>query len=303
MKYERIMVMGAGAVGGYFGGRIAERTSREVIMIARGDHLAAIRERGLEIRSPEGDSIIRAGALEDPAQAPEPDLILFTVKSYDTEEAIGKIRPVVTEQTQILTIQNGIENYAKLSEAFGEERIIQGLCRIGATITRPGIIEHRSLGSVVVGEADGSASDRLTALEDIFEETRIAFTISNDIRHEIWVKFAWNSIFNMLTGAAEVTVDKLFEHPESEQLCYDLFDEIRSVAASEGVTLTRKDKDEILENSRGLTGFSTSTYTDRKKGKPLEYEAFSGAIVRLARKYSIEVPHNRTLYAILKLID
>jgi len=303
MEYKRITIMGAGAVGGYFGGRIAERTSCSVTLIARGDHLEAIRERGLEIMSPEGDSTIPVDAYDDPAEAGEQDLILFTVKSYDTEEAIEKIRPAISENTQILTIQNGIENYGKLRRAFGKDRVIRGLCRIGASITSPGVIEHNSMGSMVVGEADGSTSERLTALKDIFDETGIAFSISDDIRHEVWVKFAWNSIFNMLTGVAAVTVEKLFETLESEQLCYDLFGEIRAVAASEGVTLTDRDKEKIIENSRRLKGFTTSTYNDRRKGKRLEYEAFTGAIVRLSRKYGIEVPRNETLYALLKLID
>lgn len=303
MRYDNILIMGAGAVGGYFGGRIAERTDRRVTLIARGGHLKAIQERGLEIRSPEGDTFINTDAYEDPVRAPEQDLILFTVKSYDTEQAIKKVRPAVTEQTQILTIQNGIENYDKLRKAFGKERVIQGFCRIGANIVQPGIIEHNSLGSVTVGEADGTTTARLSALEEVFKETRIEFAISEDIRHEIWVKFAWNCIFNMLTGLAVVTVDRLFEDLESEQLCYDLFGEIRDVAAAEGVILSGEDKEAVLEKSRGLRGFTTSTYADREKGKRLEYEAFTGAVVRLAEKYGIEVPRNQTLYALLKLVD
>ncbi|MDX1619174.1 MAG: ketopantoate reductase family protein, partial [Balneolaceae bacterium] len=291
------------AVGGYFGGRIAERTSRSVTLIARGEHLQAIRDRGLEIKSPEGDSIINSPAYDDPANAPPQDLILFTVKSYDTDKAIEQVRPAVSERTQVLTIQNGIENYEKLRRAFGEDRVIRGLCRIGANMTRPGTIAHNSLGSIVVGEPDGSTTERLEALAEVFEETRIRFSISDEILREVWVKFAWNSIFNMVTAVAAVTVDKLFEDQESERLCRDLFDEIQEVAAAEGVSLTDQDKESIIDKSGRLEGFTTSTYADRKKGKQLEFEAFTGAIVRLARQHGIRVPHNETLYALLKLID
>lgn len=303
MEFKQIVVMGAGAVGGYFGGRIAERTSRKVTLIARGKHLQAIRERGLEIRSPDGDSTVKTPAFENPAQAGPPDLVLFTVKSYDTEAAIEQVRPVVSEYTQILAIQNGIENYTKLKQAFGEERVIQGFCRIGAHIVEPGVVEHKSLGSITVGEPDGSTSARLKALDVIFAETNIQFEISTDILHEIWVKFVWNCIFNMITGIAVVTVDRLFEDKRSEQLCNSLFNEIKAVAAAEGVTLTERDKTVIIEKSKGSKGFITSTYTDRKKGKRLEYEAFTGAVVRLAKKHDVKVPHNETLYALLKLID
>lgn len=303
MKYDHILVMGAGAVGGYFGGRIADHTTRKVTLVARGEHLQAIQTRGLEIKSPDGDTSIKIDSAENPSDAEEVDLILFTVKSYDTEAAIEQIKPIVSDDTQILTIQNGIENYGKLKDVFGEERVIQGFCRIGASIKEPGIIEHNSMGSIVVGEQNGNISLRVRALKEVFDETDIEFLISDHIRHDVWVKFAWNSIFNMLTGLAVVTVDKLFGNPYSEQLCLDLYEEIRDVAEADGVLFGDDEKKIIIENSRNLSGFTTSTYNDRKKKKKLEYEAFTGAIVRLAKKHGIPVPHNKTLYALLKLVD
>lgn len=303
MRYKQILVMGAGAVGGYFGGRLAKRTDRQITMIARGAHLAAIQDRGLEIRSPKGDSRIEVPAFRTPSEAEKPDLILFTVKSYDTEATIEQIRPVVSERTQILTIQNGIENYVKLREAFGDSRVIRGLCRIGATVTAPGTITHNSMGSVVVGEADGARTERVNALEELFRDTNIDFKISGNILHEVWVKFAWNCIFNMVTGIAVVTIDKLFRDPASEKLCYDLFEELRSVAKAEGVVLSGDDRERIIENARKLEGFTTSTYNDRKKGKKLEYEAFTGAVIRLGEEHDLALPHHQTLYALLKMVD
>ncbi|MFH5831354.1 ketopantoate reductase family protein [Halalkalibaculum sp. DA3122] len=302
MEYKKIMVMGAGAVGAYFGARIQQSSNAEVAFIARGAHLEAIQTHGIRVESPEGDARVKVDAFESPTEAGTPDLVLFTVKSYDTEAAIEDLKPVVSEHTQILTIQNGIENYEKLRQAFGSDRVIQGFCRIGASITEPGVIRHISLGSVVVGEPDGSRTDRLQALEGLFENTHIQFTISDDIWHEVWVKFTWNSIFNMMTAVGEVTVDKLFVEPESEQLCYNLFDEIRQVAKREGIELNEQDRERIIEQSRALEGFTTSTYNDRKSGKKLEYEAFTGAIVRLAQKHEVAVPCNQTMYAFLKLI-
>lgn len=303
MEYQHVMVMGAGAVGGFFGARIAEHSPANVTLIARGKHLQAIRESGLRICSPDGNSTVKLAAHENPREAESPDLILFTVKSYDTEEAIQAIAPVVAEHTQVLTIQNGIRNYEKLVEEFGADRVIQGFCRIGASVVKPGVVEHKSLGSVIVGEPDGSITERLRGVERLFDGTHINFKISEQIAHDIWVKFTWNCIFNMVTAVAQVTVDELFEDTASEQLCYDLFKEIKQVAAHEGITLSAADRDKIIDDSRGLEGFTPSTYNDRQKGNKLEFEAFTGTVVQLADQHGVDVPANRTLYAFLKLIS
>lgn len=295
--------MGAGAVGGYFGGRIAQQTSANVTLIARGSHLEAIQEKKLQIKSEDRAATIAVDAFENPRKAPKPDLIFFTVKSYDTSSAIQQIRPIVDEKTQILTIQNGIENYPKLVEAFGKGNVIQGFCRIGAGITQPGVIRHEAFGEITVGEKNGHTTDRLKALQALCGDADIPLNITSDIDRKVWLKFTWNCVFNMATAVANVTVEKLFQSQETEALCYNLFDEIRIVAKAEGVELTGEDAKKIIEPARELEGFTTSTYQDRQKGKKLEYEAFTGAIVRLGEKHGFELPYNQTLYALLKIID
>jgi 2-dehydropantoate 2-reductase len=301
--FQDIMVMGAGAVGGYFGGCIAERTGLKVTLIARGAHLDAIEKKGLIIRSAEKERKIKVKAFEDPQKAEKPDLVLFTVKSYDTEEAIRQLAPAVSDSTQILTLQNGIENYPKLVKAFSTQRVIQGFCKIGAGAPEPGVIAHRAFGSVTLGEQDGKVTERVKNVESLLKSAEVPVRISTEITREVWLKFSWNCILNMVTAAANVTVDKIFEHKESEQLCYQIFDEIISIAHKEGVELKKEDGAKIIESFRQLTGFETSTYQDRQKGKKMEYEAFTGALVRLADRHGLEVPHNRTLYALLKIID
>jgi 2-dehydropantoate 2-reductase len=164
-------------------------------------------------------------------------------------------------------------------------------------------VEHTAFGVVTVGEQDGADSDRTKRLCELFAAARIPCRVSPDIRHEVWTKFAWNTVFNMLTALGRVTVEKLFEHEAIERLCRDLFEELRRVASVQGVQLSADEVRQIIEEAKKLDGFETSTYQDLKKGKRLEYEAFSGAVVRLAGEYGIEVPHNRTVYALLKLID
>jgi len=294
--------MGAGAVGGYFGGRLQDGTSAEVSFIARGEHLKALQEKGLLLKSEGVESVIKVQACRKPEDAPNPDLILFTVKSYDTDEAIQQLRSVVFPNTQILTLQNGIENYPKLVKAFSSGQVIQGFCKIGAGVPEPGVIEHKAFGEVTIGEQDGATTERLTSVEKLFKEAGVPVKISDEITREVWLKFTWNCLLNMITAAGNVTVEKIFDHPEGEQLCYALFEELLGVARAEGVSLKSEDGSKIIESAKNLTGFETSTYQDRQKGKRMEYEAFTGAIVRLGEKHGLQVPHNETLYAVLKMV-
>ncbi|NGP77462.1 2-dehydropantoate 2-reductase [Balneolaceae bacterium YR4-1] len=303
IDFQHIMVMGAGAVGGYFGGCIAEKTESEVTLIARGAHLEALKRNGLTIRDKEGDRTVKVRAFNDPTRADVPDLILFTVKSYDTETAIKQIEPVVSERTQILTLQNGIENYPQLVQFFGTGHVMQGFCKIGAGVPEAGVVTHKAFGSITLGEQDGMLTERITEAELLFQKAQIPVRISKNITREVWLKFTWNCILNMLTAIADVTVDKIFEQKEGEQLSYRLFEEIQIIAAEEGVALTDEDGQNIIESSRELKGFETSTYQDRQKGKKMEYEAFTGALVRLAEKHNLSIPHNQTIYALLKVID
>lgn len=303
MNINRVLVMGAGAVGGYFGGRIAERTDATVTLIARGRHLEALQKKGLQIRSKEGDSNIAIEGFSNPRKASPADLILFTVKSYDTNEAIQQIRAIVSDDTQVLTLQNGIENYPKLVDAFGEGRVIQGFCKIGAGVPEPGVVAHRAFGKITVGEQDGSSSARVASIKDLCNQAYIPIHVSSQITKDVWLKFAWNCMLNMVTAAGNVTVDKVFAHKESEQLCYNLFEELQQVAHQEGVELKQEEGKAILESSKSLEGFETSTYQDRQKGKPMEYEAFTGAVIRLAEKHELSLPYHESLYAVLKMVD
>lgn len=301
---QHVVVMGAGAVGGYFGAMIDRNTDKRVYYIARGSHLEAMLMHGLRVDSERDSFRLQVTASDDPRSVDEADLILLAVKSYDTPEAINRLKPIVAEDTQILTLQNGIENYPQLVEAFGHERVIQGFCRIGASVPEPGMISHSNMGSITIGNPENETQeDRHEIVCNMFIDAGIKCQFSTNIKHDIWVKFAWNCIFNMLTTVAYVTVDELFEDEEAEKLCYDLFDEISEIARFEQVELTDEDKHQIIDGARDLVDFKTSTYQDREKGKSLEFEAFTGTVVRMARKYGVDVPHHETLYALLKLID
>ena len=294
--------MGSGAVGGYFGALIHRHTKANVTFIARGDHLDAIRKSGLNISSIDGDFSVEAEATNNVSEIEEADLIIFAVKSYDTEDAIKKITPLVGENTQVLSIQNGLDNHDLLEDAFGEEHVIRGLCVIGAELTEPGHIAHRALGSIKAGEKNGDHNtERITNLSKLFEPIPAELTISDDIQTDIWKKFAWNCVFNVLTGLAHVTVEKLFHTDSTLQLVDDVYAEITWLAAAYDINFTDADYDEIIKHGKSLHGFRTSTYQDVEKGKPLEFEGLTGSLLRRAESKGVSMPVNNALYALFQL--
>jgi len=301
---QNILIMGSGAVGGFYGAQLASVDRFHVTFVARGAHLKAMQGRGLRITGLAGMHLHPVDAIGDPSTLEQPpDLVIVAVKSYDTLEAIRLLKPAVSTRTQILTIQNGLENYELLSDEFGSERVIRGFCKIGAELTAPGVIDYRGLSSVVFGEEDGTPSNRVLQLQKIMEHAGIAAEVSRDIRKEAWLKFLWNGIFNMMTGLSGATTDMIFDDVDAYAVAWQLFYEMQAVASAEGVRITDKDGTDVIEETRGLGAFKTSTWQDRHKGKPLEYDAFCGYIVRKATAYKLAVPVNQAFLALYRLFE
>lgn len=301
--FKNIMVMGAGGVGGFFGGKLVQKSSRQISLVARGEHLDQIKKHGLFVESIDGDFVVEGPASENPVDLPRPDLILFTVKSYDTDHAIEQIKSVVSDETQILPLQNGIENIPKLVEAFGDDRVMYGLCRIGIRISEPSKLSHTNPGSVILGERDGSRSERIERIKNIYDKVGVECKISTNIRRDIWKKFSCNSIFNMVTAAENQTTDLLYENGEPKPRLRKLANEILQVAKAEGVNLQEEDLERIVVKTQNLGAFITSTLNDRRVGKKLEFDAFTGAILRLGEKHGIELPEYQKLHRDLEKVD
>ncbi len=301
--FKSIMVMGAGGVGGYFGGKLIQNSNRGISLVARGEHLKAIKKQGLKVESIDGDFVLECPASENPVDLPRPDLILFTVKSYDTDNAIEQVKSVMTEETQILPLQNGIENIPKLVEAFGDDRVMYGLCRIGIRISEPGKLSHTNPGSVILGERDGRRSERIETIKGIYDGADVKCEISNNIRREIWKKFSWNSIFNMVTAAENQTTDQLYENGQPKPRLRKLANEILKVAKAEGVNLQKEDLEKMVVKTQNIGAFITSTLNDRRVGKKMEFDAFTGAILRLGNKHGMELPEYQKLHQDLQEAD
>ncbi len=299
----KILVMGAGAVGSYFGARL-RAAGEDVVLCARGKHLAAIRERGLDITSIRGDLKIPVTATDTPNQFAPYDLILFCVKGYDTEAAAQLIQGCLKPEGAILTIQNGVENEAHLATIFGADAVMGGNARVGVEMVAPGKIVHISTGHIDFGELDGRETDRARAIADAFRRAGILGQLSPDIKTLRWDKLIWNGSLNTVATLTRRRVGELLDDAESMRLLRTLMKEIVTVGCAEGAKLDDGRIDAYIAHSqKNLRALKTSTQQDLERGKPLEYEELSGAVVRAARRHGIEVPANDTVYALLRLLN
>jgi 2-dehydropantoate 2-reductase len=295
----RIAVVGAGAVGGYFGGRLAE-AGEDVTFIARGAHLEAIRERGLEVRSTEGDfTILPVFATDDPGEVGSVDAALVAVKAWQLPEAAGRMRPMVEDRTAVVPLLNGIEAPGVLREALGPGPVLGGLCRILAHRSAPGRIEHTGFPPTIeFGELDGSRSDRGVALAEAFGRARgVQATLSDDIQRAMWIKLVFIAAMGAVGAATRAPIGLTRALPETRELLVRAFEEVRSVAAGRGVDLPEDLVARLLDVVDALPeGEVTSMQRDILAGRPSELEAQVGAVVRLGREAGVATPVHETLY-------
>ncbi len=300
----KILVMGAGAVGGYFGARL-QQAGEDVVFCARGENLRVLREHGLSVVSFRGDlRLASVTATDRPLEHAPYDLVLFCVKAYDTDAAAHQIEGCLKPGGAILTLQNGIDSEARLCEIFGSACVMGGNARVGVELAAPGRVIHHSTGVIEFGELDGSASERAIAIAGAFRRAGILGQMTPDIRSLRWYKLLWNSAFNAVTTLTRGRVGDLLDDPDGLRLVRTLMEETLAVARADGAALTADHIDELLDHSRrNLRALKTSTLQDFERGRRLEFEALSGAVLRTARRYGVRVPATETVYALLKMLD
>jgi 2-dehydropantoate 2-reductase len=300
----RILVHGAGAVGGYFGALLA-RGGHEVTFVARGENLAALRARGLTVRlGAETLHLAPVSVVAAPADAPPPELVLVCVKSYDTSAAAAALRPVVGPDTIILSLQNGIENEEILARALGLPPLLIALTRIGVALVGPATVDYSGRGTILFGEPDGSESPRARRVAEALERARVPCQLRRDILVAAWEKLAWNAGFNAVTTLTRSTVAEVLALPAARELVISAMEETDAVAVASGVPVRRTRTAQVLEDSAsGLPDFQTSMLQDLLRGRRLEYDALNGAVVRAATRTGVAAPVNRVLLALLARLD
>lgn len=299
----RIAMMGSGAIGGYFGGRMAANGG-DVTFIARGGHLAAIREHGLAIESRElGDALIKpATAIGNPADAGVMDYVIIGVKLWDTAEAGRKILPLLGPDTTVLSLQNGVEGDDILAPIVGRERLIAGVAFIASSITRPGVIGHiGTLQRVVIGEPGGSRSGRVKDLQQAMADAGITAETSPDIQKTIWEKFVFLVGLSATTTLMRTPIGPIRGDPDRRAMLLEIMRETAAVGRAKGISLPEDLAEERLAFADRVPAEMTSSmHHDLERGNRLELAWLSGAVVRFGKEFDIPTPVNQTVFAALK---
>ena len=298
----RVGVVGAGAVGGYFGARLAA-SGEEVTFIARGDHLGAMRRDGLRVNSIQGDLQIHSEFRSSSEPIDPVDVVLLAVKSHDTEEAARSLAPFMGMDTAVLSLQNGVDNADRIARLWGGDRTLAGVAFISARMTAPGMIEHRGGGRITLGPLQAGGQDKARAVHAMLVRARIPCEISPDIRELLWRKLAWNAPFCALSCLLRMTVGDILGSAALETLVRGCIDEVREAARCRGIELPPSIAEEALSVSATMREVKPSMLQDLEAGKPLEHEALNGIVVKILQQSGKRAPINEILYTALRHID
>jgi len=301
----KVAILGSGAVGGYYGAKLA-RAGHDVAFIARGAHLAAMRERGLRIKSAAlGDFTVKARAEEDTSRVGVVDLVLVSVKAYDNATALPMLRPMLGEQTAVLTVQNGVDSAAEVAAAAGETRTLGGTTYIATALEAPGLIEQTgSHRRIVFGEVFGAlpnVSDRVTRIQKALAEADIQADAVGDGRVPIWEKFVFLTAVSGFCGAARLSIGPVWSDPFIKERLLDGSREVEALARAEGIPVAADVVDRMVPYLDAVPGsMRPSLFIDLQQGKRIEVEALQGSVVRRAARLGVPTPVMATLYAVLK---
>ena len=300
----RIAIVGAGGVGGYFGGRLAE-AGADVVFLARGPHLHALRTRGLRIVSPKGDAHITSiNATDDPAAIRGADVVFFAVKLYDAEAA-SQVLPRLVEsggpETVVIPLQNGVEGTDIVSRAVGRDHTAGGTCYVSAVIAEPGVITHTAMDHLIFGEIDRVRSPRLMSLCDACRAASFQSTLSDDIQADIWTKFVRLSAFSGMTAVTRSPIGTIVNDPDLFTLLQKAVAEGMAVAQARGVHVPSSTVDDVAEAYRALPPLAkASMLEDLERGRRLELPWLSGAVVRIGQEVGVPTPTHGFISAVLK---
>ena len=300
----KILIMGSGGVGGFYGGRLAH-AGCDVTFVARGAHLAAMREHGLLIENEaQGNILVNPVTVtDDPVSAGTPDLIIFAVKLWDTEAVARALQPIVGANTAVLSLQNGVVKDDILGSVFGEKALLGGVAYVGTHIARPGVIHQvGTLQRLVFGEYDGKKSARAEALLAALLKAGIQAELSDDIRRTLWEKYTFLVGLSGATASMRTTIGAVRENPQTRGFLYDLMKETVAVGRALGVALPENFADDRLAFADSVPGtMDSSLHHDLKNGNRLEVEWLAGGVVQLGKKAGVPTPCNRAVWDVLAL--
>jgi 2-dehydropantoate 2-reductase len=317
----RIVIAGAGAIGGYIGARLA-RIGADVVLFARGPHLQAMKERGLRVVSPDGDFEVKPQVTGDLNSIGQADVVFLGVKAHALTDLAPQLRPLFGPDTAVVSTQNGIpwwyfQGYGGELDGLRLERVDPGgvvaasveprrvvgsLVYFSTDIAQPGIVHHTEGNRISFGEPDGSRSERLRRIAETLIAAGFRCPVTTRFRHEIWVKLLGNVAFNPISALTGATLVEMVRHPDVSRLVRDVMAETERVAAKLDIELPIS-IDQRMAGAEKVGAHKTSMLQDLEAGRPMELEAVVGAVVELADRLSVPVPATRAVYAAAKLLD
>jgi len=300
----RIAILGSGAVGGYFGAKLV-RAGHDVVFVARGAHRDAIRAEGISVRSPLGDFVARAPAEDDTARVGAVDLVLFAVKTYDNDTALPMLRPLVSPDTVVLPLQNGVEAAEQVASIVGAERTLGGTTYIATALEAPGlIVQTGSYRRIVVGEWFGTGagvSARVARLGEVLAAADIQVEVASDARVPVWEKFIYLAPLGGCAAAARRPAGVVWNDPPLRAQFLAGVREVEAVARAEGLHVAQDMIERVTTYMNGVSPeMRPSMLIDLSGGKRIEVEALQGAVVRRGAARGVPTPVMATLYAVLR---
>jgi 2-dehydropantoate 2-reductase len=297
----RIAVCGAGGVGGYFGGRLAQ-AGADVHLIARGSHLEALRTHGLRVHSVKGDFAVRIPATDDPADIGPCDYVLFCVKAFDTESAAARLGPLLGDATAVVSLQNGVDNEEKLARSVGQDHVMGGAAFIFSGIAEPGVIVHTGgPTSITFGELDGQVTERAQRLLACCQQAGFAAELSESIRTVLWAKLAFICAQAGMTAAVRLPIGEIRTVAAAWTAFQRLVAEVAAVAEADGTPVPLAAQERALTMAQSVEpGSFSSLHDDLVAGRGMELDALHGFVVRRAADHGVPVPMSEAIYAILE---
>ena len=303
-KISTVAVIGAGAVGSYFGGLLA-RAGYDVTLIARKDHVKAIQENGLYMECQSFQERVSVKASAEYQAIKNADLILFCVKSPDTESVAKEIKPYLSEDSIILSLQNGVDNAERI-RAVLLNPVYPAVVYVATGMAGPGHVKHFGRGELVIGDLEGNEAclDQLNMLQEFLKKGNIPCSISKNIKHDMWLKFLVNCSYNAISGIGQIEYGQMVQSTHINTLIEQITKEFLAVAGKEGLNITLEQA--ILANeqiAKTMTKQKSSTAQDLMKFKKTEIDFLNGYIVRRGLVHQIPTPANQSVYALVKMLE
>ncbi len=317
----KIVIAGAGAIGGYIGARLA-RAGADVVLFARGPHLEAMRNRGLRVTSAEGDFEVKPDVSGDLATIGQADVVFLGVKAHALTSLAPTLRPLFRPDTVVVSTQNGIPWWyfqghggeleglrlervdpgGVIADAIEPNRVVGSLAYFSTDITEPGVIHHTEGNRISFGEPDGTRTDRTRKIAEALIAAGFRCPVTTRFRHEVWVKLLGNVAFNPISALTGGTLEELVRHPDTSRLIREIMTETEAVAAKLGIELPIS-IDQRMAGAEKVGAHKTSMLQDYEAGRPMEIEAVVGAVVELGDRMGVPMTATRAMYACVKMLD